>query len=174
MAKIGFTKLGLKQNNEIALIDFNGQAIEVKQYIPVEEKLEMIAFIMERAHDQNNFSNPIKLEVFTALEIVERYTNINFTEKQKENPTKIYDLLVGNSVLPLIIEAIPVAEYESLIKGLKDTVTAFYNYQTSVLGILDNVGKDYSTLDLDASVIQQKLGDLENIELLQDVMNKLG
>lgn len=174
MAKIGFTKLGLKQNNEITLIDFNGQAIEVKQYIPVEEKLEMIAFIMERAHDQNNFSNPIKLEVFTALEIVERYTNINFTEKQKENPTKIYDLLVGNSVLPLIIEAIPVAEYESLIKGLKDTVIAFYNYQTSVLGILDNVGKDYSTLDLDASVIQQKLGDLENIELLQDVMNKLG
>ena len=39
MAKIGFTKLGLKPNNEIQYIEFNEQTIEVKQYLPVEEKL---------------------------------------------------------------------------------------------------------------------------------------
>jgi len=30
MAKIGFTKLGLKPNNEIQYIEFNEQTIEVK------------------------------------------------------------------------------------------------------------------------------------------------
>ena len=42
MAKLAFTKLGLKPNNEISIVEFNGQTIEVKQYLPVEEKLELI------------------------------------------------------------------------------------------------------------------------------------
>ena len=47
MAKIGFTKLGLKPNNEIVNIKFNEQNIEVKQYLPVEEKLELITNVLE-------------------------------------------------------------------------------------------------------------------------------
>ena len=88
MPKIGFTKLGLKPNNEIQYIEFNEQTIEVKQYLPVEEKLELITKVLELSHDSNNFSNPVKVSVYTTLEIIEKYTNVNFTEKQKENPTK--------------------------------------------------------------------------------------
>jgi hypothetical protein len=51
MAKIGFTKLGLKQNNEIQIVEFNGQNIEVKQYLPVDEKLELITNVLELSHD---------------------------------------------------------------------------------------------------------------------------
>ena len=47
MAKIGFTKLGLKSNNEIQYVEFNEQTIEVKQYLPVEEKLELITKVLE-------------------------------------------------------------------------------------------------------------------------------
>ena len=59
MAKIGFIKLGLKPNNEIQYIEFNEQMIEVKQYLPVEEKLELITKVLELSHDSNNFSNPV-------------------------------------------------------------------------------------------------------------------
>ena len=83
MAKIGFTKLGLKPNNEIQNIEFNEQTIEIKQYLPVEEKLELITNVLELSHDSNNFSNPVKVSVYTTLEIIEKYTNVNFTEKQK-------------------------------------------------------------------------------------------
>ena len=55
MPKIGFTKLGLKPNNEIQTIEFNEQTIEVKQYLPVEEKLELITNVLELSHDSNNF-----------------------------------------------------------------------------------------------------------------------
>ena len=174
MAKIGFTKLGLKPNNKIVNIEFNEQIIEVKQYLPVEEKLELITNVLELSHDSNNFSNPIKVQVYTALEIIDKYTNISFTEKQKENPTKLYDLLNGNGLLEKIIDAVPQIEYDELIHGIYDTINAVYSYQNSVLGILDTISQDYSNLNLDATEIQKKLADPENMALLKNIMTKLG
>lgn len=174
MAKIGFTKLGLKPNNKIVNIEFNEQIIEVKQYLPVEEKLELITNVLELSHDSNNFSNPIKVQVYTALEIIDKYTNISFTEKQKENPTKLYDLLNGNGLLEKIIEVIPQIEYDEIIAGVYNTIDAVYTYQNSILGILDTISQDYSNLNLDATEIQKKLADPENMVLLKNIMTKLG
>lgn len=174
MAKIGFTKLGLKPNNEIINIEFNTQNIEVKQYLPVEEKLELITNVLELSHDSNNFSNPVKVSVYTTLEIIEKYTNVNFTEKQKENPTKLYDLLVGNGFSAAVIKAIPESEYNEILTGIKQTIKSVYKYQNSVLGILDTISQDYSNLNLDATEIQKKLADPENMALLKNIMTKLG
>ena len=174
MPKIGFTKLGLKPNNEIQYIEFNGQNIEVKQYLPVEEKLELITNVLELSHDSNNFSNPVKVSVYTTLEIIEKYTNVNFTEKQKENPTKLYDLLVGNGFAAAVIKAIPEPEYDEILTGIKQTIKSVYKYQNSILGILDTISQDYSNLNLDATEIQKKLADPNNMELLKGIMTKLG
>ena len=174
MPKIGFTKLGLKPNNEIQHIEFNEQIIEVKQYLPVEEKLELITKVLELSHDSNNFSNPVKVSVYTTLEIIEKYTNVNFTEKQKENPTKLYDLLVGNGFAAAVIKAIPEPEYDEILTGIKQTIKSVYKYQNSVLGILDTISQDYSNLNLDATEIQKKLADPNNMELLKGIMTKLG
>lgn len=174
MAKIGFTKLGLKQNNEIKTISFNEQVIEVKQYLPVEEKLELITSVLELSHDSNNFSNPVKVSVYTTLQIIEKYTNINFTDKQKENPTKLYDLLIGNGLVSEVINNIPEAEYNEILKGIKDTIESVYKYQNSILGILDTIKTDYSDLDLDITKLQEKLAKVENLELVKDVITKLG
>ena len=174
MPKIGFTKLGLKPNNEIQTIEFNEQTIEVKQYLPVEEKLELITKVLELSHDSNNFSNPVKVSVYTTLEIIEKYTNVNFTEKQKENPTKLYDLLVGNGFAAAVIKAIPEPEYDEILTGIKQTIKSVYKYQNSVLGILDTISQDYSNLNLDATEIHQQLADPENLSLLKNIMTKLG
>lgn len=174
MAKVSFTKLGLKPNNEIQYIEFNEQTIEVKQYLPVEEKLELITKVLELSHDSNNFSNPVKVSVYTTLEIIEKYTNVNFTEKQKENPTKLYDLLVGNGFAAAVIKAIPEPEYDEILTGIKQTIKSVYKYQNSVLGILDTISQDYSNLNLDATEIQKKLADPNNMELLKGIMTKLG
>lgn len=174
MAKVTFTKLGLKLNNEIQYIEFNEQTIEVKQYLPVEEKLKLITNVLELSHDSNNFSNPVKVSVYTALEIIEKYTNVSFTEKQKENPTKLYDLLVGNGFAAAVIKAIPEPEYNEILTTIDQTIESVYKYQNSILGILDTISQDYSNLNLDAAEIQKKLADPENLELLKSIITKLG
>lgn len=174
MAKIGFTKLSLKRKNEVKTITINNNQIEIKQYLPVNEKLDLIARVINGAHDQNNFPNPIKIEVIGTLEMIMAYTNISFTEKQKEDIPKLYDLLEENGIIKDIISQIPEDEYNFIIDGINKTVDAVYTYNNSVLGILEAVSKDYSNLDFDATQIQKKMADPENLKLIRDVLTKLG
>ena len=174
MARVSFTKLGLTKNQEVKIVNWNEQNIEVKQYLSISEKLTLISNVLNNAHDENNFSNPVKVEVFTALEIMYAYTNINFTDKQKEDPTKLYDLLVSSGLYKMIINSIPEYEYLEIVNGINSSIDAVYTYRNSVMGILDTISSDYSNLNLDASEIQKKLADPENMELLRAVLTKLG
>jgi hypothetical protein len=174
MAKVPFTKLGLSKNQEVKTIEFNEQNIEVKQYLPINDKLDLIANVINLAHDDKNYSNPVKAGVYFALGVVEKYTNITFTEKQKEDPTKLYDLLSGNNLYKMIYDAIPASEVAYLADSLYKSIEAIYSYQNSVLGILESVSQDYSQLKLDANEIKEDLADPNNLTLLKDILSKLG
>ena len=174
MAKVSFTKLGLKKKEEIKNITINDQVIEVKQYLPISDKINIITNVIENSADDNNFANPVKVEVFANLEIMYAYTNISFTDKQKEDPTKLYDLLEENGIIAEVIAAIPENEYALLLGWIDETIEAFYTYRNSVMGIMEQISEDYSNLSLDATEIQQKLADPQNLELLKNIMTKLG
>lgn len=174
MAKIGFTKLSLKRKNEVKTITINNNQIEIKQYLPVNDKLDLIARVINGAHDQNNFPNPIKIEVIGTLEMIMAYTNISFTEKQKEDIPKLYDLLEENGVIKDIISQIPEDEYNFIIDGINKTVDAVYTYNNSVLGILESISQDYSNLDFDIQKLQNDIANPENLKLVKDVLTKLG
>lgn len=174
MAKVSLTKLGLKVNQNVKNIEFNEQIIEVKQYLSINEKLELISSVINSAADENNFSNPVKENVFLTLEILYHYTNINFTDKQKEDPVKLYDLVVSSGLVNKITDLIPEEELDEVINGVAQSVKAIYAYRNSVLGILESISQDYSALNLDATEIQQKLADPDNMALLKQVLTKLG
>lgn len=174
MAKVSFTKLGLKKNEDVGILHINKQDIEVKQYLPINEKLELISSVINSAADENNFSNPVKENVFLTLEILYHYTNINFTDKQKEDPVKLYDLVASSGLVNKVTDLIPEEELDEVINGVAQSVKAIYTYRNSVLGILESISKDYSNLDLDATEIQQKLADPDNMALLKQVLTKLG
>ena len=174
MAKVSFTKLGLKKNENVGILHINEQDIEVKQYLPINEKLELISSVINSAADENNFSNPVKENVFLTLEILYHYTNINFTDKQKEDPVKLYDLVVSSGLVNKVTDLIPEEELDEVINGVAQSVKAIYAYRNSVLGILESISQDYSALNLDATEIQQKLADPDNMALLKQVLTKLG
>ena len=175
MAKIAFTKLGLKKKDEVKTVNINNNVIEVKQYLPINDKLALISRVINLSHDSsNNFANPVQVEVIGTVEIIMAYTNLSFTEKQKEDYAKLYDLLEENSITKDLISAIPEDEYAFLIDGINESIEAVYKYQNSVLGILDSVAQDYSNLESDASKIQQELADPQNLELLKGIMSRLG
>ena len=175
MAKVAFTKLGLKRKDEVKTVNINNNVIEVKQYLPVNDKLALISRVINLSHDSsNNFANPVQVEVIGTIEIIAAYTNLSFTEKQKEDYAKLYDLLEENGITKDLIGAIPEDEYAFLIDGINESIEAVYKYQNSVLGILEAVSQDYSNLDFDAAKIQQQLADPDNLALLKGVMTKLG
>ena len=175
MAKVPFTKLKCKINIDEAPVQIGEETIAVKQYLPIQEKLGLIGRIVEFAHEQdNNYSNPVKADVYRDLEVIFTYTNISFTDKQKEDLPKLYDMLYSSGIIDTVIKNIPENEYMEIVFGVEDSIEAIYTYRNSVMGILDSVSTDYSNLNLDAETIRKDLADPNNLTLLKDVLAKLG
>lgn len=176
MAKLAFTKLGLKLQDEVKTLEYGEQVIEVKQYLSLDEKTALISRVINECWDEKaKFYNPCKYVVLINFEMIKTYTNIAFTEKQeKENFSKTYDLLDANGLMNNILELIPKEEYDFIERGVIDAIKSIYEYDHSVFGIIDAIKTDYSNLDLDASNIQKKLADPENMELLKTILTKLG
>ena len=176
MAKVSFSKLGLSKNTNTNIVEYNGQNIEVKQYLPINDKAALTATILNYTlnNGENRFPNPLQIEVFTLLQVIEKYTNITFTDKQKEDPAKLYDLIVSSGFWGVIAEALNVEDYNVLLNYIDESIKAYYNYYNSVFGILDSMNRDYNNMSLDASEIQKTLADPENMALLKDVLAKLG
>lgn len=173
MAKIALTKLGLKPNAEIKTIEWNGQNIEVKQYLPIEAKLDLISDIANKSLDENPYYNPARIKIFVRLEIILAYANINTTDKQREDIFKLYDMFAGE-LGDKILGSIPASEYNFINSTVWDIIEGIYRYKNSAMGIMENLTTDYSALDLDATEIQKKIGDPNNLELLRSILTKLG
>lgn len=175
MAKVSFTKLGLTKNSDISIVEWNGQQIEVKDYLPMSEKLELVSTIINNSIDDNGYYNPMRVYINTIIEVILTYTNISVTEKQKEDIVKLYDLFVSSGLSSKIIgETINPYEYKQIQGWIHETINSIYNYKNSVMGILDTISTDYSDLKLDAETIHEKIADPEQLGLLKDVLTKLG
>ena len=175
MAKIPFSKLGLSKDTSITLVEWNDQNIEVKNYLPIKEKIELVENIVNKSVDENGYYNPIKIYVNTIIEVIDAYTNISFTDKQKEDIEKLYDLLVSSGLSGKIIgETINPYEYQQIRQWINELISSIYSYKNSVLGILDVISTDYKDLDLNALKIKEEIADPESLTLLKDVLTKLG
>lgn len=173
MAKVGLTKLGLKKNTDVVNLTWNSQIIEIKVYLPIEEKLEMISRIVNLSLDENNFANPARIEIFTLLEVMYAYTNINFTDKQKENFLELYDMIFSSG-LWTEIKNILGNELNIITTTTDEVIHEVYSYKNSALGILQAIVEDYEELDLDADKLKAKIADKDNLKTLKNVMDKLG
>ena len=121
MAKVSFTKLKCKVETSITHVEWEGETIEVKQYLPIQEKLALIGRVITQAHEQDeNYSNPVKVDVFRELEMIFAYTNISFTDKQKEDLPKLYDMIYCSGLLKTIKDAIPDDEKNDILFGIED------------------------------------------------------
>ena len=102
------------------------------------------------------------------------YTNINFTDKQKEEVIKTYDALYSSGLWDCIKKAIPEEELNYVYDLVIDAIEQIYNYQNSIYGILDAISTDYEGLNLDIQELSKKLGDKEGVQFLDQVLTKMG
>ena len=174
MAKVTFTKLVLARNNDIKTFEWKDQKIEVKQYLPVAEKLDLISRILNLSGDDHVFYNPCKVEIFELIEIILTYTNINVTDKQSEDILKLYDLFISSGFADAVKNAIPEEELNYIDDSVWATIKEIYRYRDSAMGVMNQIVQDYKDTDLDARKITEQLSNNENLSLIKDVVTKLG
>ena len=134
---ISYANMKLKVDTSTKTVDLgNGISIEVLKYLPIDEKYNLIEITLQKAYE-NDIYNPIKLDMYFSLYLVYLYSNISFTDKQKEDEFKIYNTLKSNGVLDKIIDAIEDDEYNDLYTMLVETEDKKTQYNQSLVGIFD-------------------------------------
>lgn len=174
MAKVPFSKLNLKKvNEEVKMITFNDMAIEVKQYLPLEDKLNLVADTILAASDDNRFYNPLRLEAFATLYIIFYYTNLSFTDTQKKDLGKLFDIIVSNGLGKAIMDAIDKNELEGMFQMIYDSADNIYEQMNSAFGIMEGIARDYRTIGEKTEDIQATLTNPENLKFIRDIATKL-
>ena len=179
MAKVTFSKLQASVNGCDTCVSYmnrSGEEIkyEVKHYLPFKEKLELVSNIINKSVDDNGFYNPMRVKMNMVLEVTYAYTNLSFTEKMKEDPFKLYDILVSTGIFADIVNVIREKDWTEIQDSVWATIKNIYEYRNSVMGILENISSDYSGLSLEAAEIQKQLNEGNGVEFLKEVMAKLG
>lgn len=175
MAKIGFGSLKItKVDDKVNTFTFNEKEIEVKRYLPFSDKLTLIGNAINLAADGNRFANPMKIDMYLDLEIMFAYTNITFTDKQKEDLVKLYDMLASAGFFEAMYNVIAEEEASTIHYNAARLAENMYGQMNSIYGIMENIVSDYAEVDMDATKVQEKLANPENLTLLKNVMTKLG
>ena len=169
----------LNLKNEKVTFKTDRHNIKVKEYLPLEEKLKLVAEVLNLSIDQNSFKNILKIKMWTDLMIIRHYTDLELesyfeNEPEDKDYATLYDLLINNDIITEIRGSIPTRELAIVEDAISTTVEDYFKYTNSARGILEAVSQDYSNLDLEASDIQKKLGDPDNMKFLKDVMERLG
>lgn len=175
MAKISYNKFEKPTYPEDKVVEFQGQQIEVRQWVPTAEKLQAIGSIIELAHDPSiNYANPTGLDVFTSIYIIKLYSNIEFTDELIDSGTILYDEINNSGLLELVKSAIPQQELQDFLNKLKKTYKAYYQYRQSALGLVEIISTDYSDIDQQLDNIQTKFENKDNLTYVKDLLEKLG
>ena len=115
--KVSYANMKLKMNTDVNTFDFCGQKIEVLKYLPAQDKYDLLMITLQKSLE-NGIYNDFKLNFYFELNLVYMYTNISFTEKQREDEFKIYNNLKSNGFFELFYQALDENEYNELFTQL--------------------------------------------------------
>ena len=101
------------------------------------------------------------------------YTNISFTEKQLEDPQKLYDIIVLNNIWETVKDSIPEKERDYIWDNTCALAREITEYNHSALGILNLLSNDYDNLSLDTTDMANKLSNVDNLKMLREILTKL-
>lgn len=166
MAKVSYASLKLKTNTEIKKIAWEDKEIEIAQYLPIRDKYDLVMVTLQKAKEDILY-NPIKLDMYFHLHLVYMYSNLSFTDKQKEDEEKIYDALEGSGLLTEIIKNMNADEYNDLWDKINDYMEAELKYTTTAAAIIKTLITDLpaqaqAAMDIVNSFDKEKFNEVTN------------
>lgn len=137
--------------------------------------MDIAQSVIQQVIDFNNeFLNEFAFHMYMDLAIVFNYTNLSFTDKQKEDLYKLYDLLVGSGFMKELKKQVDCNKTDDLEVYIYETLNGYYKYHNSVYGIMDAMNQNYSNLNLDVNELQDKISNPESLSLVKDILTKMG
>lgn len=155
MAKVSYANLKLKTDTSVSTFKVGDTEIEVLNYLPIEDKYDLVNITLQNSAEDGIY-NPVKIDMYFHLYMFYMYTNVNFTEKQKEDEFKIYNTLVSTGVMDEFLKTIPDKEYDELITYLETLTESRNAVNLSTSALIQSMIEDLpANAEMAAKVIKE-------------------
>lgn len=173
---IMFDDLYLEPNENISAFTYKGKTVNVKQYLPIEEKAELVSYVLNHAIDlRTNTFSPLRVSVYLTLGIINWYSNINFEPEQlEEKAPEVFDLIDGSKFLELFLDNMENTEFEYMNKTVAKVLKDYETYANSMVGMISAMSSDASSMNKEIEEIMTKIKNKEGLEELAVIKDIVG
>lgn len=166
--KTAFSTLKLKVLKDYTEFEFEKKPVQVLNYLPVQEKEDIIEVAYQKAIVDNVF-NPILFNIYFLLNIVYSYTNLTFTDEQRKDEKKLYDMLESSGLLNDILRNIKRTECYFFEQNAVEYISKRQSQDYSVIGLFNNA---VGALNTFSKVVSEKLSNVDE-NTIQNLVDNL-
>lgn len=147
MGLINFKDIDFNKSNnrENKTINFNDNIIQITSYLPANEKYNLIITILSKSDETDLFNN-FKTKFYFDLNLVLMYSNIIFSEEDKQDELQLYDTLKKSGLMDMIIDAIPENEKADLWENIINIQKEMINYRRSLSALITQVADKINSI----------------------------
>lgn len=136
---MNYKDLNLHTDNDMYFIEVQGKKINIKKYLPINDKKDLIEITLQKAEQADGTYNEILIDMYFNLHLVYLYTDIVFTDEDREDEMKLYDELESSGLLERILDKIPDEEYNTLMDYLKAMRKEISSYKHSAAAMVQKL-----------------------------------
>lgn len=170
MTKITYNKLELNNVNiddNIIVLD-NKQEVSIKAYLPIQDKINLIDMVVQESIvEGTGYVDPILSDIIFHTYIVIFYSNVAFTDSQKQNIFKLYDQMERSGFITKVVQAIPNDEYDHLVTSLEKRIEKVDRDLASVVRLIQEGMEQLKATFSDAE------GSLETVNLNSETLQNV-
>jgi len=137
MAEIKYSDLKLEKTIGIKIFKWNGKDVEIKSYLPIEDEYDIVMITLQKAFEEGIY-NPIKLDMYFHLNLIYMFTNLVFTDKEREDESKLYDEMKSSGFMNKFLENIDPIKYKEMQEIIDEIADARVQYNSTAASVLRN------------------------------------
>lgn len=165
---VNYSDLGLKNASSPKTIKIGETEVKVLQYLPAADKYNFIVTTAQEALE-NGVINPFKLDLFFHLNLIIMYTDITFEDANEDDLLTIYDALVTNDVINLVVAAMNEDEYNILFTMTGELSEALAEKNNSIVSMMESFSENIPDI---LNTIQDTIKNIDPKQM-QDMANNL-
>ena len=115
--------------------------IQITKYLPLSDKLDLIQIALQKS-EEDGIYNDILLDAYFHLNIIYLYTNLQFSQQEREDELALYDLLEANGIIDMVLIHMDENEYQVLENYIQQMKEEKLMYGNSAAAVLRSIIRD--------------------------------